>query len=293
MIFPDGVASDDLYGLLGVTRQATDPEVRTGWLTQVGEWHPDRNAHPLATARTQAINRAHEILSDAALRAHYNRHGLHAAPAPDAPRAATEEAQRRAADARWAEHEARWRAQEAEWAASAERAQQFQRYLAVEEQMMAAYRPGPGGRRDLHGALMIALRAVRLLPERVADTLEDLAKYSPPGFYPAPWPALIMALRLAVCLQDDNAITEVHAVLEDNRIRAPWLPLIGPARQSFRDASAILAYVRKHPGVINSRLGAELGQDQRNVTSDLAYWLAEAGLLRRERAGRSYALFAV
>jgi hypothetical protein len=121
--------------------------------------------------------------------------------------------------------------------------------------------------------------------------LSETAEFGRRDWVPAPWPPVNLGLFLAPLLQDASALEQIAGVLLAHDELAPWRGLIEPARQSLRDVSAILAYVRSHPGTIQARLGHEIGQDQQEVTSPLCYWLATAGSLRRERAWRSYALF--
>ena len=65
--------------------------------------------------------------------------------------------------------------------------------------------------------------------------------------------------------------------------------MIQPARQSFRDVSAILHYVRSHPGTLQAKLGREIGLDQPEVAQH-CWYLAAVGSLHRERVGSSYSL---
>ncbi len=295
--------SDDLYALLRVRRDATEHEVRAGWLTEVQEWHPDRNHHPIATARTQAINGAYDILKDAALRRQYDRHGLNRSPSPPREgRSAAEEAERHAARARWAAREAEWRAKEAKWAAEAERERRREPFYELEDRMYAAY-SGDGdsyGTRNLRGALALALRAVEMLRQFLTAMLESNAFHreeresrdpSTPDWKPPLFRSVWMGLLLAPILQDEAALNRIASILEETKVLAPWCHLIEPARQSFRDVPTVLLYVRAHPGTIQSKLGKEIGLGQPDVTGH-CYWLAAAGAIRRERAGNSYALFA-
>ncbi len=157
--------------------------------------------------------------------------------------------------------------------------------------MKAAYAGEPGGQRQLREALKVALPAVALLPRIVGDVLSETAEFGRRDWVPAPWPPVTLGLFLAPLLQDDTALDQIAGVLQAHDELASWRELIEPARVTFREVSAILAYVRSHPGTIQARLGHEIGQDQQEVTSRLCYWLASAGSLRRERAWRSYALF--
>lgn len=289
MLFRDGVASDDLYSLLRVAAQATADEIHSAWLSQMQQWHPDRNRDPMATVRTQAINQAHQILRDVSLRALYDRHGLAGSESPSSSKRSTaEEAAWRATRRQWAAEEAQWQATQAEQQA---RDRRFQEYLEVTVRMDAAYAADDKGHRRLREALVAALSAVALIPQNVRDTVSEIASFQREGWFPAPWECVTLGFLLATALQDESCLEQIAVVLNSDSVLVPWRSLIEPARRSFGDASAILRYVGDHPGTIQARLGRELGQDQRSVTSHLCYWLNAAGSLRRERAGNSYALF--
>ncbi|MGC2192782.1 MAG: hypothetical protein WA751_10670 [Candidatus Dormiibacterota bacterium] len=156
--------------------------------------------------------------------------------------------------------------------------------------MKAAYPAALGARRRPPEALRAALLAVPLLPQIVSDLLTDAEEFGPRDWVPAPWPPVTLGLQLASILEDEGAIDQISGVLHAHDELASWRYLIEPARQSLRDVSAILGYVRSHPGAIQSRLGGEIGQGQVLVTSRCLE-LAAAGSLRRERVWRSYALF--
>jgi hypothetical protein len=71
-----GPGSDDLYALLGVSPDATAPEIRRRYLEMVGRYHPDRHqGNPLgelAAERLREINRAYAVLGDPARRANHD-----------------------------------------------------------------------------------------------------------------------------------------------------------------------------------------------------------------------------
>lgn len=56
--------ADDLYDILGVSRGATDEEIRRAYLKLVKELHPDVNPSKAAEERFKKITAAHEILGD-------------------------------------------------------------------------------------------------------------------------------------------------------------------------------------------------------------------------------------
>jgi hypothetical protein len=67
----------DPYVVLGVSRTASDAEIRSAYLALVARYHPDRHQgnplEDLASIRMAEINRAYQTLSDRERRAAYDR----------------------------------------------------------------------------------------------------------------------------------------------------------------------------------------------------------------------------
>jgi molecular chaperone DnaJ len=65
----------DLYDVLGVTRDASDEDIRKAYRRLARELHPDVNGDPAAEERFKEIAGAYEILSDPERRARYDAFG--------------------------------------------------------------------------------------------------------------------------------------------------------------------------------------------------------------------------
>ena len=69
------MSQQDLYALLGVSRDADAEAIKKAYRRLARQLHPDVNPDPEAQARFQEIGRAYEILSDPQKRAAYDRGG--------------------------------------------------------------------------------------------------------------------------------------------------------------------------------------------------------------------------
>jgi molecular chaperone DnaJ len=65
----------DYYEVLGVSRGASDEEVKKAFRRLAFEYHPDRNHDDGAAEKFKEVNEAYEVLSDANKRAAYDRFG--------------------------------------------------------------------------------------------------------------------------------------------------------------------------------------------------------------------------
>lgn len=77
-------AKRDYYDVLGVSKNATEREIKSAYRKLALEWHPDRNKSSEAETRFKEINEAYEVLSDSQKRAAYDQFG-YAAFGPGAP----------------------------------------------------------------------------------------------------------------------------------------------------------------------------------------------------------------
>jgi molecular chaperone DnaJ len=68
----------DYYEVLGVTRSASDEDIKKAYRRLALQFHPDRNSAPEASERFKEATEAYQVLSDAEKRGLYDRYG-HAA----------------------------------------------------------------------------------------------------------------------------------------------------------------------------------------------------------------------
>ncbi len=65
----------DSYNLLGVSKTASDTEIKAAYRTQALKWHPDRNKSAEAVDKFKEITHAYEVLSDHRKREMYDQYG--------------------------------------------------------------------------------------------------------------------------------------------------------------------------------------------------------------------------
>lgn len=67
--------SEDYYKNLGLSREATDQEIRQAYRDLAVKYHPDRNKEQDAKESFQKINEAYSVLGDYLTRREYDRYG--------------------------------------------------------------------------------------------------------------------------------------------------------------------------------------------------------------------------
>ena len=65
----------DYYDLLGVSRSASDEDIKKAFRKLAMEYHPDRNKREGAAEKFKEINEAYQVLSDSQKRSAYDRFG--------------------------------------------------------------------------------------------------------------------------------------------------------------------------------------------------------------------------
>lgn len=69
------MAEKDYYDILGVSKDASDDDIKHAYRKLSKKWHPDINKAPDAEAKFKEINEAYETLSDPQKRANYDQYG--------------------------------------------------------------------------------------------------------------------------------------------------------------------------------------------------------------------------
>ncbi len=68
-------AKRDYYDVLGVSKNASDAEIKSAYRKMAMQWHPDKNKSPEAEAKFKEINEAYQILSDSQKKQTYDQFG--------------------------------------------------------------------------------------------------------------------------------------------------------------------------------------------------------------------------
>jgi DnaJ-class molecular chaperone len=74
--------SEDFYEVLGVSRDATEDEIKQAYRKKAREYHPDVSDDPDAEEKFKQIKKAKEVLTDEQKRQAYDRMGTSASSRP-------------------------------------------------------------------------------------------------------------------------------------------------------------------------------------------------------------------
>ncbi len=75
------MANKDYYDILGISRDASEDDIKHAYRRLSKKWHPDINKAPNAEEKFKEINEAYETLSDPQKRANYDQYGSAEGPA--------------------------------------------------------------------------------------------------------------------------------------------------------------------------------------------------------------------
>lgn len=65
----------DYYSVLGVSKSASEAEIKSAYRKMAMKWHPDRNKTPEAADKFKEITKAYEVLSDPQKKQMYDQYG--------------------------------------------------------------------------------------------------------------------------------------------------------------------------------------------------------------------------
>jgi hypothetical protein len=99
----------------------------------------------------------------------------------------------------------------------------------------------------------------------------------------------VLALRGYSGSSQGGALDKIESLVSAHHELATWRGVVDGGRRYMMLITAIRAYLSSNPGAIQSELGRTLGRDGRQA-SRLVSYMDQAGQVRRDKSGRSYAL---
>ncbi|MCT3583666.1 DnaJ domain-containing protein, partial [Levilactobacillus brevis] len=69
------MAQSDLYGVLGVAKDASQDEIKKAYRKLAKKYHPDLNKAPDAAEKFKEVQDAYDVLGDEQKRANYDQYG--------------------------------------------------------------------------------------------------------------------------------------------------------------------------------------------------------------------------
>jgi len=156
-----------------------------------------------------------------------------------------------------------------------------QRYFTLHDEIGEATRVG-----DVRRVLDLAKEAAPLIPCLVRETKREFGVFDIQNSR-----AVELGGRLLAAMGDVAALREMERILSSLPDTRSWADLIRAYLDDTIAGETILRRVRADPGILQTKLRDSMAADPAHV-SELCYWLARVGRLRRIREGRSYALFA-
>lgn len=138
---------------------------------------------------------------------------------------------------------------------------------------------------NARGALQLAMSMLDLVSPLIRETKRQYGTFDLHSI-----PPLECACVLAAIRQDHDALRTIRALIEREPDLAPWTDVIDHAESDAVVVRHIRHHLATNPGSLQSHLGKQLGDDGNNI-GRLVRYLVEDGQLRREPAGRTYALY--